>query len=325
MRCPFLREAHVKYCQASPFRKMILESARDAGHERCSSEAYVHCPAAAPKVTGRSIGVRCPFLQDASVEYCGAATVTKFVPANDALLSRCNSDRHLYCELYLSTTDPRGERLPGTAGLLRSTGSGHLMVVVDGIPVPGHLSYAPNHMWLDVAEDGRCHLGVDGFLTKVMGRVEAISFVKPGKGADHPVAVLTVNGVDMHLVFPQALENVVANAQLRTNAAKLTADPYGAGWLFEGVEPTMHGAPVGAAARAGLIGGESAARWIFAEANRLLEFVQERIAQPVADGTRLTADSGQAEPGLGWRLGRDALINLFNEFFSPHLKWRRSW
>ncbi len=325
MRCPFLREAQAKYCQASAFRKMILESARDAGHERCSSEAYVECPAAAPNVKGRPIDGCCPFLKDATVEYCGAASVTKYVPANDALLSRCTSDRHLYCELYLATADPRGERLPGTAGLVRSAGPGRLMVVVDGIPVPGHLSYAPNHMWLDVAEDGRCHVGVDAFFTKVVGLVEAISFVKAGKEADHPVAVLTVNGVDMHLVFPQALEDVVPNASLRGCPGKLTADPYGAGWLFEGVEPAMHGAPVAAGARAGLIGGESAARWIFAEADRLLEFVHERIAQPATDGIRLIADGGRVQPGLAWHLDREALISLFNEFFSPQLRWRRSW
>ena len=324
MRCPFLHEVQVKYCRAAAFPKMILDSARDVGHERCSSKAHVGCPAAAARVTRRAIGPRCPHLQDATVEYCGASPVTRYVPANNVPLSRCNCGGHLYCELYLATADPRGERLPGNAGLARTTGPWLRTVVVDGIPVPAHLSYAPNHMWLDVGEDGGCHVGIDAFLARVVGHVDAISFVKPGRGADRPVAVLTVSGVDLQLVFPQALEDVAANAHLRTDPAKLTADPYGAGWLFEGFEPTLRGAPVGAVAPAGLIGGESAPRWIFAEGDRLLEFVHERIAQPTAAGTRLMADGGRVEAGLAGHIDRELRLSLFNEFFSPHLTWPRS-
>ncbi|HVN77332.1 MAG TPA: hypothetical protein VMT19_13520 [Thermoanaerobaculaceae bacterium] len=325
MKCPFLREARVKYCQASAFRKMIVESACDAVHERCSTPAYLQCPAARSRIAERPAAGRCPFLQDATVEYCGGSPVTKFVPANDGLSSCCNSDAHLYCELFLSAADPRRERRPAAAGVTKPAGGGRLIVVVDGIPVPAHLAYAPNHMWLDVAEDGRCHVGVDAFLTSVVGALDAIGFVKPALGAGRPVAVLKVNGVDLTMAFPQELEDVVPNGYLRTHPGKVTADPYGAGWLFEGVEPALRGAPVGSSARAGLLAGESAARWMFAESNRLSDFAHELVGQASADGTRLMADGGKVEPGLALELGRDALINLFNEFFAPHLTWRRPW
>ncbi len=324
MKCPFLRDARVKYCQASAFRKMILEDARDAGRERCSSAAYLECPAAA-RASGSPPAARCPSLQDATVEYCSAASETRYVPANDALLSRCNSDAHLYCELFLATADPRRERLPDAPGMTHRGVSGRPIAVVDGIAVPGHLSYAPNHMWLDVGDDGRCHVGVDAFLASVVGEVAAISLVKPSRGADRPVAVLTVGGVDLTMVFPQALEDLAANAYLRASPGKVTADPYGAGWMFEGDEPRMHGAPVGAAARAGLLGGEGAARWMFAEVDRLSNFVHDLVGQAAPDGVRLMADGGRVERGLASHLGRDALLNLFNEFFSPHLTWRRPW
>ncbi len=322
MRCPFLREVRVKFCQATAFRTMILESARDVGHERCSSTAYVGCPAVPARVTGQAIGPSCPHLRDATAEYCGAAPVRRYVPGNDAPLSRCNCGGHLYCELYLATTDPRGERLPGNAGLARPSSPGRPMVVVDGIPVPGRLSYSPNHMWLDVDEDGRCHVGIDAFLARVVGHVDMIRFVTPGRGPGRPVVVLTVNGVDLQLVFPHPLAEVAANAHLRTDPAKLTADPYGAGWLFEGVEPATPGAPVGAAVQAGLIRGERAARWFAAEGTRLLEFVHDRIAQPEAVGARLLVDGGRIEAGLAGRLQRELRISLFNEFFSPHLTRR---
>ncbi|MDD5562281.1 MAG: hypothetical protein PHQ91_01075 [Thermoanaerobaculaceae bacterium] len=322
MSCPFLREENVKYCVASAFRKMIPESARDAGHERCSSAAYRDCPAAAAKVGGSPIADRCPFLDDADVEFCAAAPVATYVPVNDSLPSRCTSAGHLYCDLFLATADPGRVHRTGSVVLPGSSGSGRRTVVVGGIPVPAYLSYAPNHMWLDRAGDGRCHVGIDAFLAEVVGRVDAISFVRPGRGAAQPIAVLTVNGVEMHLVFPHEMEDVTANTCLRADPSRLTADPYGAGWLFAGVDPTTTGAPPGAAASAGLIAGENAARWFVAEGGRLRAFVQQRI-EPPADGARVMAGGGRVAPGLAARLERDLLIALFNEFFSPHPGSRR--
>lgn len=324
MKCPFLREAKVKYCQASAYRKMIVEDAAVPGADRCFSARYADCPAAAPRLAAQPVEARCPFLQESCVEFCAAAPVTKFVPASDALLSRCNSDGHLYCELYLATADPEGERLPEKADAARQAGMGGCMIVVEGVRVPTRLSYAPNHMWLDVAEDGVCHVGIDGFLANVIGSVDKIGFATP-KVVGRPVAVLTVNGVDLQMAFPNPLQGAAPNAYLRTNPEKLTADPYGAGWLFEGAEATMSGAPVGAAVRAGLIPGDSAARWVWAESNRLTEFVHENASAPGPQGARFAADGGRVVSGVAAHLEREALIDLFNEFFSPAMTWRRPW
>jgi glycine cleavage system H lipoate-binding protein len=284
----------------------------------------VSCPAAASNLAGGTGDTRCPFLQDALMQYCAAASVRKYIPACDALLPRCNSDDHLYCEPYLAHADPEGLRLPEPpAGSGRGPTAARPLTV-DGIRVPSHLSYTPNHMWLDVAEDGHCHVGIDGFLAHVIGDVQKIGFVT-SRTLDRPVAVLTVNGVDLQMVFPNPLQSTAANFYLRTNPAKLTADPYGAGWLFEGVEPTLSGAPVGAVMRAGLIPAENAVRWIYAESQRLSDWVHVRISEPSPAGSRLMADGGGAERGLASYLDRDGLIDLFSEFFSSHLAWRRSW
>ncbi|HYM60895.1 MAG TPA: hypothetical protein VEZ11_08380 [Thermoanaerobaculia bacterium] len=322
MKCPFLRETTVKYCQASAFRKMIVEAGSDTGRERCSSSSYIECAAAAPLLHGEPQGERCPFLHDAQVEYCGAASVTKFIPASDALLCRCNSDSHFYCELYLAHADPMGDRLPAKAYESLETEVGDTPVV-DGILVPPHLSYAPNHMWLDVAEDGFCHVGIDGFLAKVVGTVDKVSFVTSSAIA-RPVAVLTVKGVDLQMVFPNPMQRTAANVYLRTNPAKLTADPYGAGWLFEGFEPARPGGSAGDTVREGLISGESAVAWIRGEAARLSDFAHECISRPEPDGTRLMADGGRFVPGIAASLERDDLINLSNDFFALHAAWRRS-
>ncbi len=324
MRCPFLRDARVSYCRVAAVRKMIVASARDAVHERCSSAGYVECPAAAARLAREPIAARCPFLEDAAVQYCAAESIRTYVPANDAATSCCNSTGYHYCESYLAAS-PGGGRSPRDPAPVPAAGANGGAIVVDGIPVPRHLWYAPNHMWLDVAEDGRCHVGVDGFFARAAGRVDAIGFAAQGPGCDQAHAVLTVNGLDMHLVFPVALAGVSPNVRLRSDPARLTSDPYGAGWLFAGTEPPMPGAPVGAAASAGLIGGESAARWIFAETDRLAAFVHEAVERPRADGLRLAADGGRVAAGVAQHLDRGMLVRMFEEFFSPHLQWRAAW
>ena len=119
MQCPFLREARVKYCEASPFRRMILELASDTASERCSSPAWTECPAATRAFDDRR-AERCPFLREALTEFCSASPVTKYIPANDSLLSRCRSDGHVYCELYRERANPAVEWEGGDGG----TGNG---------------------------------------------------------------------------------------------------------------------------------------------------------------------------------------------------------
>lgn len=321
MKCPFLREASVKYCEASAYRKMLLKEATSVGAERCSSPAYATCPAAEPRLSGLPASDHCPFLHEARVEFCGAASVTRFIPATPDLLSRCSSDGHLYCEVYLSHADPQGERRPHHAAAGTDQGN---VATVDGLPVPTDLLYAPNHMWLDVSEDGYCHAGIDAFAARVLGDVDRVTFVTQ-RSLNRPIAVLATSGVDVQMVFPNALHLVASNVYLRTAPAKLAADPYGAGWLFECVEPAVPGAAIGDAAREGLITGAAAVDWMREETDRLNQFVHERIARPDANGVQCLADGGSVADGLAAHLDREELIDLVSEFFAPQMGWRRSW
>lgn len=319
MKCPFLQDARVKYCQASIYRKLIVERGSGAHDERCSSPSWVECPAAPQSARELSQRAHCPFLREANAEYCGAASLIKYIPASDALLSRCKSDGHLYCELYLAHADPGGTRLPA-CNAAECERTPH----ADGIPVPANLFYAPNHLWLDVAEDGYCHVGIDGFLANVAGDIEKISFIA-SRSVDRPIAVVTVDGVDLQLVFPNPLQLLGSNLYLRTTPSKLTSDPYGAGWLFEGLDPSARLGSSNGSVCEGLRTGDEALAWMHAESERLAQFVHACAARPAADGAVLMADGGSFERGIAKRLEREDRIQLFNEFFAPREGWRRSW
>jgi len=313
MQCPFLKAANVKYCEASAYRKLLPKDATSPESELCSTHLWTTCPAALQRLDGAASPDHCPFLHEAHAEYCSAASVTKFIPATNDLLSRCNSDGHLYCELYLLHADPQGDRLPHHHGeTVTGTPS------VDGVPVPAHLHFAPNHMWLDVSTDGSCHIGIDAFAARVFGEVERVSFV-PQRTRRSPTAVLRVNGVDIPMTFPEP-HAATANVYLRTAPSKLTDDPYGAGWLFECAELPS----IDRASHRELLDGDAALDWMRQELRRLDEFVHDRIACLDAEGLETMADGGSVEEGLAAHLDRDDLIALALDFFASPIHWRRS-
>jgi glycine cleavage system H lipoate-binding protein len=295
MTCPFLREAQVKFCQAATVRKLIplAESpTRPPAEEKCSSADYPECRVFQQQpCEGLSAGP-CPFLSESLMQYCSAASITKFVPYSESLLGRCGSDSFRYCELYLAMAHP--ER----AGVED----------VDGIPVPQWLRYSSNHMWLDVTQDGGCHVGIDAFLSRALGPVERVSYIWL-KGHHRAAAILTAGGIDWEVVFPNAFLLTACNLYLRANPSRLGTSPYTSGWLFEGVaEPET---------AQSLVEGEAARAWMEQEERRMNEFLQQQ------SGTSLSADGGLFAPALPGRMDRDQAVALFHEFFSPYASGKR--
>lgn len=323
MRCPFLKEAHVKFCHNSAFRKMIVQTPGHADGEKCSSPDYTECPAYKRRGLAGALQAQCPFLQEPLVQYCSAASVTKYIPYSESPLGRCGSDDYRYCDLYLTMAHPGDAAAAATpsAGMCAEEPRED---TVDGIRVPRWLWYSPNHMWLDVSADGDHHVGIDGFLAKALGHVDAISFVQLA-GVKRPSVVLTVRGADLLLVFPSPLLLSGANLHLRADPAKLTSDPYSVGWLFKGIEaPGLSGCPD---VREGLIPGDEAAEWMRDESDRLSNVVREipsfgsRSMQGAPEP--LLTDGGEFSTGVFQHLQHDQVLQVFNEFFSPYASWTR--
>lgn len=307
MRCPFLREAHVQSCQASPIRKQIVRTGT-AADERCGSLAWRECPIAREVNVDRPSGDACPFHAESLAQYCSAAPVTKLIPWSDQAFSRCGSDAHRYCDLYLAlahTPAPPaapGEAAPGVDD-------------ADGVPVPRWLWFAPSHTWLAVAPDGVCHLGVDAFLARTLGGIDRVQFVTT-KGFERPAAVLSVRDVDLTVSFPNPIQITGVNGALRADPARLARDPYGLGWLFTGVVRDRAGVPNGTPrATDGLLRGDAATAWMRRETLRLralAEAASERIS-----GARLAADGGLPAPGLVRTLPHEEALRLSHFLLSP--------
>jgi glycine cleavage system H lipoate-binding protein len=311
MRCPFLREEQVKSCRAVPFRKPLARTALKGADERCSSPGHVRCPAAPPSREAHPAPSRCPFLLESLVQFCAASPVPLYVPWSESPDLRCGHDGHRFCELF------RGVAGAGGRGPARDRSSDARIVDVAGVPMPAWLFYAPNHFWLDVGEDGLAHVGIDAFVTNLVGSIDRLTFLTL-KGTVRPAVVLSVNGVDLTLAFAKPMHLVAVNTRLRANPDRLTVDPYGLGWLFE--------ARVGEAPHdplfEGLLEGDIARAWMAQEVGRASRFVHEQVAPRSPLGT-LLADGGGLAPAAVRHLDRDQTLFLFAELFPLPLETRR--
>jgi len=277
MSCPFLKEGHARYCHAAPVRKLILDGPGVAGESLCASPKYSGCELVKNEEGAQS---RCPHLEEIRVQYCGASPVTKLVPFSDSELSSCTSSSYRYCESYLTLARPDA-------------------------PEPGSsLMYSPNHFWLDAEESGLCHIGIDGFFADVAGAMEGVTFVTL-HGAHCPALTLTIHGVEWPMSFPNALVIQRVNTRVRSDPSRISRDPYGAGWLFEGYE-------IPGRTRANLVCGTQAAAWQGEERARLAREIHETHAGD--------CDGGMPVTGVGRLLPRQHLVCLLQQFFS-----RRDW
>jgi glycine cleavage system H lipoate-binding protein len=297
MRCPYLREAQIKFCRASPFKKMILRTPSEGEQERCVSPDWISCGIAKQHSEDQPSQSHCPFLHEMLAQYCSISPVRTFVPYSDSPISRCSNESHKYCEAFLSLSN---------AATHSGTGEG-FQQSVEGIPMPGRLAYAQNHMWID-NDDSVCHVGIDAFLAWAIGKVDRIAF-PTSQGKSRPIAVLTVGGVDLRMVFRNIIDVTGINMYLRSHPEKITSEPYSLGWLFEGVCRKHPGE--GSDIDSGLLRGKNAREWMSREIERMTTFVHDRLAE-----TCLMADGGTFARGFLRELNCDAALRVYNEFFS---------
>jgi glycine cleavage system H lipoate-binding protein len=324
MRCPFLREAQTKFCRVSAFRKMIVREPGQADNDRCFTPDHVGCPAFTAHEEHNPGTGHCPFLEEAHIQYCGAASVVKYIPYTEEVLSQCGTDRHNYCELFLSIAQPDRTHLPATDADPSAADAGRCQEhLVDGVHVPGWLWYSPNHMWLDVGERGNVHIGVDAFLAGMLGGIEGVSFAT-AQGLCRPAAFVSVRGIDLQLVFPRQVNISHPNAALTTHPDRLLTDPYTRGWLFEGEIETSGSSRAFPPVRDGLVTGVQAVGWMRDEVQRAGLWAHKMSCQADPHVGVVMADGGGIRAGLVQQLQREQALQFFNDFFSPLASWQES-
>lgn len=316
MRCPFLQEIAVRYCQIASLGKWLPQANICERDQRCSGPSYTECPLAMERPGHRPAEPSCPFLGSRETQTCAIAPVRRPLPRNESLFSRCNTDAHRHCHLFVEASPSAASPECGTtrrrsaeSAVIEEGGAG------DGeIPAPSHLKYAPNHMWIDIGADGSCDVGVDAFLIRALGTVENVWFPAVS-GLQKPRVVLAGESASLPLTFPARIDISGANALLRSSPQTMSEDPYGAGWLFEGMAATAAPAPGPEGGDPHWIDGCDAALWMTEESRRMSEFLQTVAAPPSSSGEQYMADGGVFVQGLVSQLDPGHQQELYDRFF----------
>lgn len=251
------------------------------------------------------------------MQYCGAASMTKYIPYSEALLSHCGTESYKYCELFLTMAHPERVRLHTPVDFQGCVDDGCMEeYMVESVAVPGWLHYSANHMWADRGPDGCVHIGIDAFLAGMLGSIDRIAFVTT-EGVHRPTVVFTANNTDLSLVFPGKVAIAAVNSYLRSQPSVILTDPYTRGWLFEGAFACEENGPGGQDNPPELLTGRKALSWMHDEIQRATRVAHELSHTCDEQGIVTMADGGALAPGLFQRLSRQEILQIFNEFFSP--------
>jgi glycine cleavage system H protein len=151
---------------------------------------------------------------------------------------------------------------------------------VEGYVLPQALFYHKGHTWVVPHESGTAVVGIDEFLSKLIGTPTIVERPEEGKHVKRGEKGWTVARGDKHLdiVSPLEGEVVAVNSRLAEHPEMLSNDPYGEGWLMI-IRPKSFSRDLRE-----LLHGSAAARWMEKAALELRAFFSSNMGLVFQDG-----------------------------------------
>ncbi|MBM2839853.1 MAG: glycine cleavage H-protein [Bacteroidetes bacterium] len=102
------------------------------------------------------------------------------------------------------------------------------------IHVPDNIALATNHTWLRTNKDGTVTIGLDEFLSRLVGKVEKVSIPCAGDIIAPEVAdiAMGVQGHSLRVAPPMSGDVIESNLDILRDPSLILRDPYGEGWLL---------------------------------------------------------------------------------------------
>lgn len=102
------------------------------------------------------------------------------------------------------------------------------------VQIPDGVSLATNHTWMKTNRDGTVTIGLDEFLSRIMGAIKTITIPQSGSKvlSGSTSFGLGVHGRSLHIALPASGHVVELNTEALNNPSLVLNDPYGAGWLM---------------------------------------------------------------------------------------------
>ena len=171
-------------------------------------------------------------------------------------------------------------------------------ISVSGCRVADEYYYHIGHTWVHLESGGRVKIGVDDFISKVLG--PAKSFGLPPRGAalgqGHTGWLWKHDGLQAEVLSPLTGKVFLINRRVINDPEIIREDPYGDGWLFI-MEPITQ---VSALNLNSLISGNKSLKWMEEEIQKLLKLMGPKFEKLAATGGELVSDLFGRFPEIGW-------------------------
>jgi glycine cleavage system H protein len=158
---------------------------------------------------------------------------------------------------------PVPPRAPGVADLLVPS------LQPERFILPAGIFFSRGHTWANLLFSGQVKVGVDDFLQKLLGRVDAVTLPPLGVKVKQGEPLVAIRQGGRTTMLPAPVDGVVCavNSELEKAPGLLKRDPYTRGWLVA-LRPTNLAANLSR-----MSVGESALLWLKGELTRLQEFL----------------------------------------------------
>jgi glycine cleavage system H protein len=169
--------------------------------------------------------------------------------------------------------------------------------LLDRFVVPKGFFLSRAHAWIEVLASGKTRIGVDDFVQKLVGAIDAVEPLPAGSVVRKGQTLATLRQGGRTLTIPSPLSGTVkdVNPDLLRDAASMNDDPYGAGWIAV-IEPNALATELPSASIA-----SGAVQWLRSEISRFRDFINEYAfrsdAQPMPAGVTLL-DGGVPVAGI---------------------------
>jgi glycine cleavage system H lipoate-binding protein len=177
--------------------------------------------------------------------------------------------------------------------------------------LPGGLFFHRGHTWVNLLFSGQVKVGVDDFIQKLLGRVDAITLPPVGVEVKQGQPLASIRQGGRTALLPAPVDGVVCavNAELAKIPGLIKRDPYTRGWLVA-MRPTNLTANLSR-----LSVGEGALVWLKGELARLQEFLHVTLTlkQDALVGAT-AADGGLVADGLLEHLDTETWAEFQSKF-----------